>query len=118
METNAATSGGGGGERRRPEAGERERILAEWATSGRTVEEMAAATGWTTWTLYRWRAEARGVQRPRRRTTERAMVAVPPPAVSGIWVAEIQCDHGWSLRLAGGCCPTWAGQLARELQRC
>lgn len=117
METNAAANESSG-ERRRPQAGERERILAEWAASGRTVEEMAAATGWTTWTLYRWRAESRGVQRPRRRAPERALVAVPPPAVRGTWAAEIQAGHGWTLRLTGGCCPAWAGQLARELQRC
>ncbi len=116
METNAATNERGA-ERRRPQAEERERILAEWAASGRTVEEIAAATGWTTWTLYRWRAEARGAKRPRRRAPERTMVAVPPP-VNGRWAAEIQTGRGWTLRLASGCCPAWAGQLAQELHRC
>lgn len=117
METNAGMNGGEV-ERRRPQTGERERIVAEWAASGRTVEEMSAATGWTTWTLYRWRAEAREGKRPRRRDSERAMVAVPRPPAGGVWVAELQVGQGWTLRLAGGCCPAWAGQLARELSRC
>ena len=54
--------------RLRPEASEREKILAAWAASGQTVEEVAGATGWSTWTLYRWRAEARG-DRTQCRTT-------------------------------------------------
>ena len=117
METSESTGERSAG-RRRPQAGERERILAEWAASGRTVEEIAVATGWTTWTLYRWRAEARGPARPRRRTPKRALVAVPPPKVSTAWSAEILSGRGWSLRLADGCCPAWAGQVARELNRC
>ena len=77
--------------RRRPQANEREKVLTAWAASGQSVEEVAGATGWSTWTLYRWRAEARGdrTQRPRRRSV-RALVAVPAPVAtaSGEWAAE------------------------------
>lgn len=107
--------------RRRPQANEREEVLAAWAASGQSVEEMARATGWSTWTLYRWRAEARGArtQRPRRRR-ERALVAVPAPVAtaSGEWAAEVWTTTGMRLRLAANCAAEWAGQLARELNRC
>ena len=108
------------GMRRVPEA-EREKILTEWASSGRTVEEMAAATGWSRWTLYRWRAQARGeVPGSRRRAGERALVAVPAPVAtaSGEWAAELLTATGIRVRLAASCAPAWAGQLARELNRC
>jgi hypothetical protein len=107
--------------RRRPLANEREKVLAAWAASGQSVEEVAGATGWSTWTLYRWRAEARGdrTQRPRRRR-ERALVAVPAPVAtaSGEWAAEVLTTTGMRVRLAANCAAGWAGQLARELNRC
>ena len=34
-----------------PEPGERERVVAEWAATGKKVEEMAVATGWSVYTL-------------------------------------------------------------------
>lgn len=98
METKAEANGRGG-ERRRPQARERERIVEEWTASGRTVEEMAAATGWTRWTMYRWRAEAREGRRPRKRDSERTMMAVPRPPDGDGWVAELQAGQGWMLRL-------------------
>lgn len=107
--------------RRRPQAEEREKILAAWAASGQGVEEVAAATGWTTWTLYRWRAEARGgAPVRRRRPVERPLVAVPlpAPAASGEWAAELLSVTGVRVRLAAGCGPAWAAQLIRELNRC
>lgn len=107
--------------RRRPEANEREKILAAWAASGQAVEEVAAATGWSTWTLYRWRAEARGDGTPRRRSPgARAMVAVPAPVAmaSGEWAAELLTTTGIRVRLAASCAPAWAAQLTMELDRC
>jgi transposase-like protein len=107
--------------RRRPEANERARILSAWSASGQSVEEVAGATGWSTWTLYRWRAQARGEGTPRRRRPkERALVAVPAPVATarGEWAAEVLTTTGIRVRLAAGCTPEWAGQLARELERC
>jgi transposase len=107
--------------RRRPEANEREKVLAAWAASGQSVEEVAEATGWSTWTLYRWRAEARGGEtQRRRRPSKRALVAVPAPlaAASGEWTAELLTTTGIRVRLAASCAPAWAAQLARELNRC
>lgn len=34
-------------ESRSPEPGERDRVVAEWAATGKKVEEMAVATGWS-----------------------------------------------------------------------
>jgi transposase-like protein len=107
--------------RLRPEASEREKILAEWAASGQTVREVAESTGWSTWTLYRWRAEARGDGTPRRRRpSERGLVAVPAPVATanGEWAAELLTTTGIRVRLAASCAPAWAAQLARELDRC
>lgn len=107
--------------RLRPEASEREKILAAWAASGQTVEEVAGATGWSTWTLYRWRAEARDDGTPRRRRPrERALVAVPAPlaTASAEWAAELWTTTGVRVRLAASCAPGWAAQLTRELNRC
>lgn len=118
-ETNPGVAEVKGG--RRPEVNEREKILAAWAASGQPVEEVARATGWSTWTLYRWRAKARGEGTPRRRRPgERALVAVPAPmaSASGEWAAEVITTKGIRMRLAAGCTPAWAGQLARELDRC
>ena len=107
--------------RRRPQADEREKVLAAWAASGQSVEEVAGATGWSRWTLYRWRADARGdrIQR-QRRPSKRALVAVPAPMAtgSGEWVAEVLTTTGIRVRLAANCAAEWAGQLARELNRC
>jgi hypothetical protein len=116
-ETKAGVAGSKG--RRRPEATERDKILSAWAASGQTVGEVAAATGWSTWTLYRWRAEARGDGTPRlRRPRERALVAVPAPTASAEWAAELWTTTGVRVRLAAGCAPAWAAQLTRELNRC
>lgn len=107
--------------RRRPQANERESILAAWAASGQSVEEVAGATGWSTWTLYRWRAEARGDRPPpRQRRSEQTLVAVPAPVAtaSGEWAAEVLTTTGIRVRLAASCAPGWAAQLARELNRC
>lgn len=108
--------------RRRPEANEREKVLTAWAASGQTVEEVAGATGWSRWTLYRWRAEARGdrTQQRQRRRRERGLVAVPAPmaTASGEWAAEVLTTTGMRVRLAANCAAGWAGQLARELNRC
>lgn len=107
--------------RRRPDTNEQEKILAEWAASGQSVEEVAGATGWSRWTLYRWRAKARGDGRQRpRRPSERALVAVPAPVAtaSGEWAAELLTTTGIRVRLAASCAPAWAAQLTRELSRC
>lgn len=118
-ETNPGVAEVKGG--RRPEVNEREKILAAWAASGQPVEEVARATGWSTWTLYRWRAKARGDGKlRRRRPNERALVAVPAPmtGASGEWAAEVLTTTGIRIRLAAGCTPGWVGQLAKELGRC
>jgi len=107
--------------RRQPEANERERILTGWAASGQSVEEVARATGWSRWTLYRWRAKARGEGKQRsRRPSERALVVVPAPmtTASGEWAAELLTTTGIRVRLAASCAPAWAGELTRELSRC
>jgi transposase-like protein len=107
--------------RRRPQANEREKILAARSASGQAVEEVAGATGGSPWTLYRWRAQARGDRTPpRRRPSERALVAVPAPTAtaSGEWAAELLTTTGIRVRLAASCAPAWAAQLARDLDRC
>jgi transposase-like protein len=109
--------------RRRLDAGERVRVLSEWAASGRTVEEMAAATGWSAYTLYRWRQEAGQGRRAHRRTvkpTSQRLVAVPKPPLTnhGSWVAEIVIGAGLSVRLSPSCPAAWAGQVIRELRSC
>ena len=107
------------GRPRRPGTDERAAILAEWEKSARTVEEMARATGWSPWTLYRWRAKARGVVGPRRvRRTATALVAVPAPVGTTAWPAEIVTVGGVRLRLTTACTPEWAVQLVRGLERC
>lgn len=95
--------------------------MAEWAASGKTVEEMAAATGWSPYTLYRWRQEARAG-----RGSKAAMppppklLAVPKPvsAGPGAWAAEVVIGAGMSVRLSAGCPAAWAGELVRELRPC
>lgn len=49
--------------------------------------------------MYRWRAEAREGRRPRKRDSERTMMAVPRPPDGDGWVAELQAGQGWMLRL-------------------
>ena len=69
---------------RRPEAGERERVVAEWAASGKTVDEMAAKTGWSTFTLYRWRLDAGQGKRSRPKVAPSPptkLLSVPRPAL-------------------------------------
>ena len=115
----------GGNGRRKPAEGERKRVLAEWAASGKTVAEMVASTGWSEWTLYRWRQRARqgeanlGGKNPSMRPRAE-LVAVPAP--DGTWkvqslVAEVTSRHG-VVKLAAGAPPRWASELIRELNRC
>ena len=110
-----------GGRLRRPQAGERERVLSDWVTNGRTVEETAAATGWSKHTLYRWRREAAALQRRRlqKRPKIPQLVAVPKPVStgSGSWAAEVTIGP-IGLRLAASCPAGWAAQLIRELAPC
>ena len=107
---------------RRPEAEERERILAEWAATGKSVGEMAAATGWSAFTLYRWRHEAgrgRRSKARRKRMSAPSMLVVPKPTSppASVWAAEVAIG-GISLRLATGCPASWAAELVRELRPC
>jgi hypothetical protein len=110
-----------GGRLRRPQAGERERVLSDWARSGGTVEETAAGTGWSKQTLYRWRREAAALQGRRLRKGLKIpqLVAVPKPVStgSGSWAAEITIGP-IGLRLAASCPAGWAAQLIRELAPC
>ena len=111
--------------KRRPVAGERESILAEWEKAGKTVNEMAASTGWSQWTLYRWRERARrgeaklgGDNRVKR--ASQALVSVPAPTTTRgtlTIVAEVTTPQG-VVRLASGAAPSWASELIRELNRC
>lgn len=104
--------------KRRPTKVERERILAEWAASGRTQEEMAALTGWSRHTLLRWRQVANGASAKK---TAKAMLDVPPPPgrFREVWAAEIIWGREtMSVRLSAGCRPNWAGDLVRELKSC
>lgn len=114
---------GNGG--RKPAERERKRVLAEWAASGKTVAEMVASTGWSEWTLYRWRQRARqgeanlGGKNPSMRPRAE-LVAVPAP--DGTWkvqslVAEVTSRHG-VVKLAAAAPPRWASELIRELNRC
>ena len=103
---------------RRPGSAERERVLAEWAASGRRIEEIAATTGWSRHTLYRWRQLARKGKRVKKAAIP-ALLAVPRPAEpSGRWAAEVTIGSTMTVRLAAGCAPAWAGQLVRELKPC
>ena len=115
------TDVGVGGGFRHPEPGERERVLSDWAASGRTVEETAAATGWSKHTLYRWRRDAAPHGRRRRQKVPKVapLVAVPKPVspASGSWAAEVTIGR-IGLRLAAGCSAEWAAQLIRELAPC
>ncbi len=118
-ETEAAESNLGG-RLRRPGPGERERVLSDWAARGGTVEETAAATGWSTHTLYRWRREAAPVERRRQKRAKISpLVAVPKPvsATAGNWAAEVTMG-AIGLRLAATCPAEWAAQLIRELAPC
>ncbi len=104
-----------------PAPGERERVVAEWAASGKTVEEMAAQTGWSTHTLYRWRLDVRhGKGRNGATASRPKLLAVPKPtsAAPGAWAAEVMIACGISVRLAEGCSASWAGRLLRELKVC
>lgn len=117
-EPNVAAVAKGQAGRKRLTAEEREGILKVWAASGKSAEEFAAQSGWSHWTLLRWRTEA---ARPTRRRTEdprgaNLLVAVPAPARS-VWAAEVMTRSG-TVRLAGSASPAWAGQLIRELSRC
>jgi len=105
----------------RPARGERERVLSEWAASGRTVEETAAATGWSKHTLYRWRRDAATQRRRRQQKVPKIapLVAVPKPVspASGNWAAEVTIGR-IGLRLAASCPVGWAAELIRELAPC
>jgi transposase-like protein len=104
---------------RRPATGERERVVAEWASSGKTVDEMAAATGWSPYTLYRWRLDAgQGKRSKPKVATEPRLLVVAKPAAAGVWAAEVVIGAGVSLRLSAGCPSGWAAELVRELRRC
>ena len=105
--------------RRSPEPGERERVVAEWAATGKKVEEIAVATGWSVYTLYRWRSDIRAEKTPEPACrTELLPVPKPASAMSGAWAAEVMMGSGLSLRLLAGCTPAWAAQLLGELKRC
>ena len=109
------------GRPRRPMPGERERILAEWATSGMPVDEMAAQTGWSPYTLYRWRLDAGGGKAPKgARPSKAKLLAVPRPTslATGVWAAEVAMSSGISVRLSAGSAPAWIAQLVRELKSC
>jgi transposase-like protein len=104
-----------------PAPGERERVVAEWAASGKTVEEMAAQTGWSTHTLYRWRLDVRHGRGGSGATPSRPkLLPVPKPAsgAPGAWAAEVAIGTGISMRLSAVCPPAWVGQLVRELKSC
>ena len=91
--------------------------MAEWAASGKKVAEIAKETGWSPWTLYRWRADARGGKAGKK--VGRPMLAVPRPEVAmGQWAAEVAMGNGLRVRLAAGCAPRWAAETIAELRRC
>ena len=106
--------------RRSPEPGERERVVAEWAATGKKVEEMAVATGWSAYTLYRWRSDIRATKAPKKQEGGTKLLAVPKPVstMSGAWAAEVMMGSGLSVRLLAGCTRAWAAQLVGELKRC
>ena len=120
MNTTSATSAESQANRpRRPLSGEREKILADWAASGKPVTTVAAETGWSEWTLYRWRERARRGESNlggKKKGERGGMVAVPAPA-SGAAVAELTTRHG-VVRCFAPASPTWAAQFIRELNRC
>jgi transposase-like protein len=103
---------------RRAQPAERAQVLAEWAASGKSAGAMAAITGWSTYTLYRWKNEAAREKRPLR-VKRPELVAVPKPkgATQGGWAAEIAIGAA-SVRLSAGCPADWIGQLVRELRSC
>ena len=120
--TTTGTAVAGVNGRRGPKEGERERILADWAAHGKKVEEVAEETGWSQWTLYRWRGRARRGEVDRGckgRTSQRAaagMVAVPAPSGSTALV-EVETRAG-RLRVLAPTAAGWVAELIRELNRC
>lgn len=103
---------------RRPAPGERERILAEWASSGRSLEEMAAMTGWSRHSLYRWQRQAAKGRSPTARLAPAKLVAVPrPAAVTGPWAAEIGLGRA-VVRVAAGCPAKWIAEVVEALKPC
>lgn len=120
---NPTTTGGSAESRanrpRRPLSGEREKILAEWAASGKAVTTVAAETGWSEWTLYRWRERARRGESNlagKKKGWRGGLVAVPAP-VTGAAVAELTTRSG-VVRFFAPASPTWAAQFIRELSGC
>ena len=105
------------GERRRqlrPE--ERTQVLAFWAQSGRSGEEVAREKGVSRQSLARWKLAARLAGREAAATPTPARVEVPAPR-SGEGVAEMLTRHG-PVRLFATATPAWAAALVRELNRC
>jgi len=87
--------------------------VAEWAATGKKVEEMAVATGWSAYTLYRWRSDIRATKAPKKQEGGTKLLAVPKPVstMSGAWAAEVMMGSGLSVRLLAGCTRAWAAQL-------
>ena len=105
----------------RPKPGERERILADWAEHGKDVHQVVRETGWSEWTLYRWRGHARRGEtnlggKLRSANQAGALVAVPAP-LGGAAAAEVTTRLG-VIRVFATAPAGWVAEVLREVQRC
>jgi transcriptional regulator with XRE-family HTH domain len=100
--------------RRHLRAPEREQILALWAQSGLSAEEVAHRTGVSRSSLARWK---RARSTPSGSVTAHAALVEVPAPLGGLGVAEVK-TRGGAVRLFAAATPTWAAQLIRELNRC
>lgn len=88
--------------------------------SGKTVWEVAAQTGWSIHTLYRWRREARGPKTMTaavNATKAKLMVVPTPSALIGGWSAELVIG-AVTVRLSSSAPVDWVRRLVRELKSC
>ena len=99
----------------RPE--ERARVLALWAKSGLSAEEVARQTGVSRSSLGRWKRARSASPRTMTAVTPRATLVEVPAPIGNASVAEVM-TRGGPVRLFTAAAPAWAAELIRELNRC
>jgi len=101
--------------RRHLRPAEREQVVARWAQSGLSANEVAERTGVSRSSLTRWKRQLSTRTGPAEPLLV-TLVEVPPP-IGGLGVAEVM-TRGGAVRLFAMASPQWAAQLVRELNRC